>query len=203
MQLKSKLVSMLAALSVLGCALAAQAQNTQQWLTREASKVQADYGSGAINQSQAGKLQQQTQSILNQEQQDMVRNGGYLTPQQQGQISQEIRGLNGHLSRDLAKNGNGILNGQYYGQQYPNPYNGQYSGQYNGQYNGNSGYGYGYNSNYGQYGNAPAPGSPQWQNWQAWRQQQMLNQNGQVNTQTFPNQGQFQTPFFHHWHHND
>jgi len=199
MQLKFNLVAMLVAATFLGYALGAQAQNTQQWLTNEASKIQGDYGSGAINQSQAGRLQQGTARILQQQQQDMAQNGGTLTPQQQGQISQEIRGLNSHLNRDLTRNNGGILNGQYYGQGYPN--NGQYAG-YNGY---NQGYpGYGYNTNYGQYQGVPAPGTPQYQqyqNWQAWRQQQLM-QNGQVNPQAYPgaNQGQFQHPYFHHWH---
>jgi hypothetical protein len=196
MHLKFQLVSMLTAASVLGYAIEAQAQNTQQWLTNSAGQIQADYGSGAINQQQAGRLQQGTARILGQEQQDMARNGGFLTPQQQGQIGQEIHGLNRHLNRDVGRNtGNtGILNGQYYGQQgYPN----------NGQYYANQGYppGYGYNQQ-GVYPNQPAPGSAQWQQWQqlqAMRQQQAL-QNGQYNQQGYPvNQGQFQHPFFHHW----
>jgi hypothetical protein len=202
MHMKLNLVSILTAISVLGMPIAACAQNPQSWLTNEASKIQGDYGSGQINQQQAGRLQQGTQRILTQEQQEMAKNGGFLTPQQQGQLNSEIRGLNSERRRDVQNDNPGAYNNGAYPQQYPG----------NGQYYGNQG-GYpvnGYNSNFTPYQGQPPYGA-QNGNWQ--NNQQILNngynqygqpyQNQQGYPQGQPGQSGFSIPFLHRHNSNN
>jgi hypothetical protein len=209
MQLKFNLVSILMAISLVGWPIGAYAQNAQNWLTNEASKIQADYGSGAINQSQAGRLQQGTARILSEEQQAMARQGGVLTPQQQGQFGSEIRKLNEERRKDVQRdNPDANGNGGYYPQQYPaqgqyygnqGGYQGGYPGGYQGGYQG------GYNSNFAPYQGQPAPGT-QGQYWQN-NPQMLNNQYNQPYSQGYqgaaPGQSQFSIPFFHHRNQNN
>jgi hypothetical protein len=109
----------------------AQAQNGQQFLPNVENGIQNDINSGAINSSQAQQLQNRAASIQQQEMQDMARNGGTLTPQQQAQINRETAKLNKAAHKDLrVDNPNANIN--------PNwrpPYQSQPG--YNGQYNSN------------------------------------------------------------------
>jgi hypothetical protein len=140
--MKSRLISTVLLNLVLGFLStgSAFAQNGQGALVNEASQIQSDYGTGMINQGQAGQLQQREQQIVNQQQSWMAQNGGKLTPQEDRQIHSEVRGLNRHLQRDVSRNNPGLSN--YYNGWRPQvgtgyPYNGQYPPQ-NYPYNGYS-----------------------------------------------------------------
>lgn len=116
----------------------AVAQNVQNWLQNQAGRIQQSYGSGMINQSQAGQLQNREAQIVSQEQRYMQQNGGQLTPQQSQQIGSEIRRLNRHMMGDINKNNPSLSNGMYsYRGGWPggawNQYGGQYPGSQYGQ----------------------------------------------------------------------
>ncbi len=64
----------------------AQAQNSQSFLPNVENGIQNDINSGTINSTQAQQLQNKANAIQQQQMQDMARNGGTLTPQQQAQI---------------------------------------------------------------------------------------------------------------------
>jgi len=102
-KMKNRFKSLLVLLPVFGALsiYASQAQTPQQFLPNTENNIQNDISSGAINPSQAQQLQNRASQIQNQELQDMSRQGGALTPQQQAQINRETAGLNRRANRDV------------------------------------------------------------------------------------------------------
>src|SRR5271163_2374357 len=90
--------------------VAANAQGFLNWAANQAGQIQQDMGTGLINPNQAAGLQNREAQIQAQEQNDLARNGGYLSPLQQRQISSELKGVNRALGRDVSRNNpNGVL----------------------------------------------------------------------------------------------
>lgn len=118
---KIGIVSMFSLAVILSYANIASAQNVQNFLTNEESKIQQDMGTGAINSNQASAIQDRQAKIMYQEQQDMSQNGGSLNPQQQRQIAGEESNLNSNLNRDADQsNSSSYRNNQMAYQNYQN-----------------------------------------------------------------------------------
>jgi hypothetical protein len=98
---------------------AAKAQNVQNWLQNEAGQIQQGYGSGMINQGQAGRLQNQEAQIVSQDQRYLQQNGGRLTQQESQQIGSELKHLNRHFNGDVRRNNPSAANYGNAGGWYP------------------------------------------------------------------------------------
>ena len=104
----SKFYRNMTALAALMCAwpLAATAQSATNWLTNEENKIQQDASLGTINAGQAASLQQRAGMIQSQEQRDLIKNGGTLTPQENRHFGNELRDLNHGINRDAYRDAN-------------------------------------------------------------------------------------------------
>jgi len=108
MSLKSTTIPMAIALLAISL-LPANSQNLQNWANNDANQIRQDAAKGLINPDQANRLERQDARIQNQAGQEMIQNGGYLTPQEKGQIQSELRNLNQHTNNDIQKDRNGYV----------------------------------------------------------------------------------------------
>jgi hypothetical protein len=126
----------------------------QDPISKAAVGIQQEAAQGRISSKQAGQIEGRLWQLKSEEQQDMARHGGYLTPQDNHQLWSEIHsieagndfdGKNWHSSPHRSQLTNSFANqGGYPPPGYNGGYNNGYNPGYNGAYN-NPGYPNGYN----------------------------------------------------------
>lgn len=101
---KSRLFNLLA-ISALVAMPGAYAQGLQNWQTNQMNQINQDASAGLINQNQASHLDAREAQIQAQEQMYRSQNGGYLTPQEQGQIKSELSSVGRGFRHDMQRDG--------------------------------------------------------------------------------------------------
>lgn len=135
---------------------AALAQNIpQDPISRAATQVQQQAAAGQISQKEAGQISGKLWQLKNEEQQDLARHGGILTPQDNQRLWSEIHNIEGNTNFNGNRWQHNPHRSSYANQGYSGYGNG-YNNGYNGGYgNGYNGYGNGYNGGYGNQGYNP------------------------------------------------